>query len=233
MSPQFPRRRGGSQLDTGISAAVIVEIRKHKADLLQLHGQQLELEEAQDFLDSVQFINFEVDSYLPQVGTELVAFLAKVVVSSSDGSIALEVIRRLKQAADAFHTSWNKEEVETISSMIHSLTEGRSRRTRVYQSAAALLKDLSTYSELKKKKLHTVPRKLLQSLTSTDEPDIGPPPTKKVAHDSVPEEDPDEKYLNLMQQLACTEDTDSTLQLESQLVDMGYEPNVVWDLATE
>ena len=228
VSSQLTRRAGApTHLETGISAATIVEIRKHKADLLQLHGQELEPEEVEDFLDSVQFINFEVDSYLPQVGTELVIFLAKLVVSTRDGSVALEVIRRLKQVADAFHSSWIREDVEMISSIVHSMTEGRSRRTRVYQSAAALLKDLSTYSQLKKKGLHTAPRNLLQSLTSTDEPDIGPPPTKKVAIDLATEEDSDEKYLDLMQQLAGAEDQDSTLRLESQLVDMGYEPNVV------
>ena len=212
-------------LDAGISAATIVEIRKHKADLVQLHGQQVELEEAEDFLEAVEFVNVEVDSYLPEVGTELTIFLSKLVAySSNSGSVALEVIRRLKQVADTFHGSWNKEDVEIISNTVHGMTEGRPQSSKVYQSAAALIKDLSTYKELKRKRLHIVPRDLLNSLKNTDEPDIGPPPTKKAANELAP--DTEEKYLDLMQQLACTEDEDKTLQLESQLVDMGYEPNV-------
>jgi len=223
--PQPSQQDKGNILDAGISAATIVEIRKHKADLLQLHGQQVELEEAEDFLEAVEFVNVEVDSYLPEVGTELTIFLSKLVAySSNNGSVALEVIRRLKQVADAFHGSWNKEDVEVVSNTVHGMTEGRSRNSKVYQSAAALLKDLSTYKELKRKRLHIVPRDLLNSLKHTDEPDIGPPPTKKAANEMAP--DTEEKYLDLMQQLACTEDEDKTLQLELQLVDMGYEPNV-------
>ena len=59
MFPQPSQQDKGNILDAGISAATIVEIRKHKADLLQLHGQQVELEEAEDFLEAVEFVNVE------------------------------------------------------------------------------------------------------------------------------------------------------------------------------
>ncbi len=216
-----------------MSAATIVEIRKVKGDLQQAHGHALSRDEAEKFLDLVEFINVEIDSYHPEVGRELMHYFAKVVAYCSDASVALEVIRRLKMVADTFHGTWSKEEVELISDTAHSLVgkftkNARIRKSTVSQSAIALLKDLSTYKDLRTKKLNSHPRQLLASLKGQDEPDMGPP--KKLRLDNPgekAEEEEDEKYVEMMDQLVGAEDTDSALELEAQLEEMGYEPNVL------
>ena len=224
-----------SILDAGISAAAIIEIRKVKAELMVLHGQPLNEEKGMAFLEAVRFINFDTDSYLPQVGTELVWFVSKLVVYCSQPSVALEVVRRLKEVAEVFHTSWTREEVELVAQTVQSLVKRTSKQRRVRQStvaqsAVALLKDLSTYDNLKKRKLSSIPKQLLGSLGSSDEPDWGEPEAKRAKHsettiDTLAEEEAE--YLAIMQQLADTQDTDTTLQLETQLAEMGYEPNIL------
>lgn len=198
-----------------------------------MHGHELTIEEAEKFLGLVEFINVAVDPYHPEVGRELMSYLAKVAAYSYDAATALEVIRRLKVVADSFHDSWSKEDVELISDTAYALMDkfaqkAKLRNSTVSQSAIALLKDLSMYKELKKKKLTSHPRNLLARLKAKDEPDVGPPIArgrKRMRQDD--EEGGDERYIEMMDQLTETDSTESALQLEAQLEEMGYEPNVL------
>ena len=82
-------------LTSGVSAATIVEIRKHKSSLAQLNNHSISDEEGHDYLDKVDFIDFDKDDYLPDVGRELLSYLRQLVVSCPDPSVQMEVIRRL------------------------------------------------------------------------------------------------------------------------------------------
>lgn len=163
-----------------MSAATIVEICKAKGSLQQLHSTDLIRDLAEEFLDSVEFVNVSTDAYHPEVGRELMAFLVKITAYCNDGSIALEVICRLKEIADTFHAAWTKEEMELISGTAYSLVRKFSRNARIHkstvsQSAIALLKDLSTYKKLQRSEFRSLPKELIFQLTGRDEPDIGPP----------------------------------------------------------
>lgn len=232
-------------LDAGISATVIVEIRKAKATLLPFYGKELTTDEGKDLLDDLNFIDFSTDSYLPLVGKELLVYLVKLTACCDAESVTMEVIRRMKQIADAFHTHWDKEEVELISETMHGMvvaftTKGRSiKDSPVAQSALACLKDLSSYKVLQQKKLDTGPKELLKSLRQgRDEIDMGPLKKRaRVATDSGGSDTPpppekekegeDDDYLALMEQLAEPGDETVLQQLESKVAELGYESNIL------
>ena len=218
-------------MTVGVSAATIVEIRKAKGDLQQRHGQQVNRDDGEQFLEAVGFINIATDSYLPQVGNELMQYLVKLAAYCNDASVSLEVIRRLQEIADTFNGTWSREEVELISHAAHTLAGRFSQRTSVRRSpvsrsAVALLKDVSNYKDLQKRKLDAVPKDLLRSLKGRDEPDVGPP-QKRSRGVALDGEQEDMQYLEIMEQLTEAKDCDTVLRLESQLDDMGCEPNIL------
>lgn len=226
-------------LSAGVSASTIVEIRKSKADILELNGSPIDQGQGEDFLSVVSFINPEIDSYLPEVCIELMAYFDQLVAYCNDQVVLLEVIRRLKILADTFHPQWSKRDVEQISQLSHAAMQGVRKRSRLYQSATALLKDLSMYGELKKKNLHTIPSDYLRGLRGSDlvDGDLDPPEAKRLCEDGTHGPPPptagdddnqdDERYLELMEQLAACEDEREIERIESQLDEMGYEPNIV------
>ena len=210
-----------------------MDIRKAKAKLLQLNGQELSEEEGDKFLEAVEFITFSTDAYLPQVGRELTNYLSQVAAHCSDPHVLLEVIRRLKEIADCFHKNWEQKDVELISYTLHGIVERFPQRRRghvssVTQSALAVLKDLSSYKDLQQKKLTTIPRQLLKP---TDQIDAAPPakePRLDVQEGTdVTDASTEFNYYDLMQKLAEATDDNTVLQLESQLADLGYEANVL------
>ena len=222
-------------LSSGVSASTIVEIRKSKADILGLNGSVIDQGQGEDFLSAVSFINPEIDTYLPEVCVELMAYFDQLVAYCNNPVVLLEVIRRLKILADTFHPQWSERDVEQISQLSHVAMRGVSKRSRLYQSATALLKDLSMYGELKRKNLHTIPSDYLKGLREGDlvDGDVEPPAAKRLcedgAHGPPPPntDDDDERYLELMEQLAACEDKREIERIESQLDEMGYEPNIV------
>lgn len=224
LSQEFGENKDFDTLSVGVSASTIVEIRKSKAELLLLNGENLDRSKGEEILEAVSFINLDVDSYHPEVGRELVAHYTVLVGMCRDPSVLLEVVRRLKAIADVFHSHWSKDELKTISELMGNIMSGFGKRRLVSQSATALLKDLSTYPDIKKRRLHTIPMELLREPRGQDEPDIGPPEAKKSRGEEVTEE---EKYLTKMEQLCESEDPEEVWHLEAELDEMGYEPNIV------
>lgn len=232
-----PMARGNGDVDgsltSGVSAATIVEIRKHKSSLAQLNNQTIDDEEGLDYLDRVDFIDFDKDEYLPDVGRELLSYLQQLVVSCPDPSVQMEVIRRLKSMCDAFKNQFNAEDVENATLLVKLMAKrsSKNKRSRLYQSAVALLKDLAV--EFKGK--GAAPAKEIESLKIREETDA-PPPAKqarldKEAEQPMTEEDiqqiNDDHYLDVMKALSECTDVEQALKLEAELIEMGYEPNVV------
>ena len=139
-----------------------------------------------------------------------------------------------------------------MGSTLYNITRKFGKRTKTYQSAVALLKDVGRNKALRAKKLHTIPLALMNDINreggkrgrgwiSSDEVDV---PVKFLRQDeeerrAIPrygtadmeekEEDGEEEftdYLELMIKLADAED-DSARELESKLMDLGYEPDIV------
>lgn len=234
-------------LQAAISATTIVEIRKVKAALLQLHGLKVGKRDVEEFLDGVSFINFEMDTYCPQVGSELVAFFSKVATYCNDAEINLEVIRQFQFSMDKFDSNWSQQEVELVGNTLYTMTNTFRRGSKVYQSAVALLKNIAKSKALRSKKLHSIPVELLKDIQNgknkrmrvgTDDIDL---PAKKgrlaIDHSRSLEEEEEDltlegggvdfvDYINCMVELAEAGD-EKTQQLESKLVEMGYEPNII------
>ena len=222
-------------LTSGVSAATIVEIRKHKSSLAQLNNHAISDEEGHDYLDKVDFIDFDKDEYLPDVGRELLSYLRQLVVSCPDPSVQMEVIRRLKSMCDAFKNQFTAQDVEeaTLVAKMMVKRSTRNKRSRLYQSAVAFLKDLAV--EFKEKGMQEAPAKEIKSLKIKEEIDMGPPAKQarldQQAELPMTEEDneemKDDHYLDLMNQLSECTDIEEALKLEAELIEMGYEPNVV------
>ena len=223
---------GNGSLTSGVSAATIVEIRKHKSSLAQLNNQAINDEEGHDYLDKVDFIDFEKDDYLPDVGRELLSYLQQLVVSCPDPSVQMEVIRRLKSMCDAFKNEFKAEDVEqaTLVAKMMVKRSNKNKRSRLYQSAVAFLKDLAV--EFKAKGMHAAPAEEINSLKVVEGVDTkeSEPPAKQAKLDdqALNEEDIEhDEYLDIMKQLSECADIEEALKLEAKLIEMGYEPNVV------
>lgn len=97
------------------------------------------------------------------------------------------MICRLKEIADVFHPQRVNDDLLQIIGILNVFT-ALSPRSKVYQSAVALLRELSE-GHYKRKTMNKIPRdemtKLKRSRTAKqsglelDETDVGAPPTKK------------------------------------------------------
>ena len=235
-------------LQAAISATTIVKIREVKGALLQLHGLKVSKNEVEEFLDRVSFINFEMDMYCPQVGTEMVAFFSKLATYCDDAEINLEVIRQCQFSLEAFNSYWSQQEVELVGNTLYAMTNTFRKGSKVYQSAVALLKDMTKSKSLCSKDLHSIPLELLKDIQKrkhirgTDYVDL-PAEKLRVRSDGVKSDDsiaPEEEedltmeggglefvdYINCMVELAEAGD-EMTPQIESKVVEMGYEPNII------
>lgn len=214
-------------LTSGVSAATIVEIRKHKSTLAQLNDNKISSDEGQDYLDKVDFIDFEKDQYLPDVGRELIAYLQQLVVSCEDASVQMEVIRRLKSMCDAFLTQFTKEDVEQVTTVVRIMVERvkTKKRSKLYQSTVALLKDMAV--NFKAKGIQFVLRKELREPMFREETDTEPPPNKLAKLEGEDEQQKiEDRYLDFMEELSVCTDIEKALSLEAKLQEMGYEPNI-------
>lgn len=220
-----------------MSANTIVEIRKAKSELLSLNGHSIDADSGEKLLAAVNFINPGVDSYLPEVGAELIAYYEQLVMHCSESSVRLEVLRRLKNLSDVFHEQWTRKDVEQMSQVCKQLLTGVVKRSRsmVCQSGTALLKDMATYRALKDKGFHNIPVKALRELRGADLID-GPPEKRICLNDTIEAGGPppvvgvassEECYFDLMSQLSQCEDQYKAEVIEEELLQLGYEPDVV------
>ena len=221
----------------GVSAVAILEIRKAKSLLLCRHGKTLTVDEGETFLECVSFLNLNCDSYLPIIGTEVIAFYQHLAVYCKGALVQLEIIRRLKEVADAFHPQWTNDDLQQIVGVISVFTAS-SPRSKVYQSAVALLRELCEH-RYPRKTLNKIPREAMNKLkrpragkqaevVGSDETDTGAPPAKKPLLDAEgAKTDQVDEYLDIMCKLAEAKPTDETIGLESKVLDLGFEPNVL------
>lgn len=224
---QSTGRSATSNLITGISAAAILEIRRTKARFLELCSQDEEEEGADTALKELGFLDFDLDEYSKEVGEEMLLVLREMVVHCREALIGLEVIRRLKSLADCFNAIWSEEEVKLACEIAEKAIRSPLRkRSKLYQSGMAALKDLSQYKTLKENKLYRVPLGTIKGLRGgKDDVDApGPSPPKRPC--LVEGEDDDDKYHQLMEDLANSTDPELSLSIESQIEEMGYEPNI-------
>ena len=241
---RFPQYDG--VVESCVSAATIVEIRKAKSQLAALHGQRIGWEEAERVFTTLDFISFE-DSYLPQVGTELLLLLEKLLAYSHEAGVCLEVIRRVKEVVDGFHSGWGEDEVQLVCRMTQGLANQQQRPSnKVFQSAVALVKDLSQLMGQRDKHLSNIPKTTIRSLLASrrgrgkkaaqEDVDFDEPASKYVATGG---NEVIESYLSKMEELAqLTEETDGKqpsvsdvmdrcLSIEEEVKKLGFEPNVL------
>lgn len=207
-------------LVTGISAAVIIEIRQMKARLMEASSSK---KEGEEIIKNLNFLDFEEDEYKTEVGREMMLFLRQVIVLYKDPSILLEVLRRLQSVANCFSSQWSREQVKLVCDIVVMVIKSSSsKRSKVYQSGVALLKDLSNHKAIKERKLHTVPLNAIKSLRAGRD-EIDAPPAAKRPHQMEEEEEEEEVYLKLMEELVQTTDLDKVLQIEQKLQELGYD----------
>ena len=96
-----------SSLVLCVSATTIVKIRKHKSHLAQLSNHTIDAE-GQTYLDKVDFINFDRDHYLPDVGKELLAYLQQLVICCHSAFVQMEVIRHFNSMCQAFKNQFSE-----------------------------------------------------------------------------------------------------------------------------
>ena len=209
------------ELVTGISAVAILEIRRSKSRFLEA-----EEDYAESALGELAFLDFEQDEYSIEVAEEALYLLREVVLRCKTSTIILEALRRIKSIADNFNERWDKmEQVQLVSQIVENAIQNSRKRSRVYQSALALLKDLSLYESLKAKKLNKEPLSVIAKLRGDDQVDADvQPPEAKRQHLS---EDEGDKYISLMESLANSEGTEEILHIENQIQELGYEPNIL------
>lgn len=213
-----------------------MDIRKAKAELRAVNGDTISETKADELLESLSYIDPVVDRYLVNVDRELTAFYEQLIVHCKRPPIVLEVLRRLKILADTFHAQWSREDVEAMCRVSGHVLESAGKRSRVYQSGTALLKDLSKYLSLRDKGLHKIPILSLGDLRGRDstdgdviDGDESPPQLKRACLDAAggppPIRDSYKSYIELMEQLSRCEDP-QTEEIEERLIEMGYEPEV-------
>lgn len=223
-------------LVTGVSAAAILEIRQAKAKFLEsLSSTDNGLAQAIVALSEVCFLDVEADQYEEDVGKELMLLLQQIAGHCKDPTITLEVIRRLKSVAEQFHGEWGEERVQLMCNVVKVAMHGgpRSKKSRVFQSGLALLKDLSRYSFLKEHDLHTIPQQVIKTMRAArEETDTGMqelPEAKRSRQEDGQQEEGDgeeDKYLELMEELVDTTNPERTLEIEGELETMGCIPYV-------
>lgn len=215
----------GGSLTSGVSAATIVEIRKCKSSLAQLNNEKVSEEEGQDYLDRVDFIDFEKDQYLVDVGRELTAYLLQLVVSCEDPVVQMEVVRRLRSMCDTFQHQFTEQDVDQLTLVAKMIVERVSsrKRSKLYQSTAAFLKDLSVIF----KNRGTEAKIELKRLKIREETDAEPPEKRvKLYEEEMEEEEMDKQYIEILEELSECTDIEEALKLEAKLLEMGFEPNI-------
>ena len=155
-----------------VSATTIVKIREAKFLLLNTNAE--EKQKVEKILESLHFINLQIDQYCHEVGTELIKFFSLLAnYCNKDDEINLEVIRQFQFAMETFGSKWSENEVRLVTSTINTIVTSFPKGTLVYTSAVAFLKNMSTNKSLKKRE---IPLRLLKSIESVKNDEHLPTP---------------------------------------------------------
>ncbi len=224
-SQQAKESSQSKELVTGISAVAILEIRQAKAEFLEVWRRE-EGDEgtAEHTLAKLAFLDFEQDEYAMEVAEEMMHLLREMAVRCKAPTTTLEIIRALKSMAESFNSQWEAAQVKDVCQLVLTAIRGNhNRRSKSYQSALAFLKDLSSYKPLKE--VSKEPLKALKSLrTAKDETDTGEPPSKRPHTEE--EEEMEDQYHELMEQLADCTDPEQALNLEREIESLGCDVHV-------
>lgn len=224
-------------LQIAVSATTIVEIRKVKSSLLLLHGQNIDRDDAEKILEGLNFINLKVDSYHPQVGGELIGFFSSLAPRCADPEINLEVIRQFQSTMESFDSQWSQSEVTLVTNTLHAMTASFTKRSGVYRSAVALLKNMSRSKSLASKKLQSIPLERLKEIQqrrqkrrSAGDDDVDYKMEKKggIQEDGGGEERDTEfvDFIDRMVELAEASE-ENVEPLEEAIEDLGYEHDII------
>ena len=226
-----------SDVIVGISSATILDVRKTKFHFLEsLSGRGNPTHQASAALSNLGYIDVEEDEYSEEVGWELLLLFHQLVSHSRDPTINLEVIRRIKSIIERFQSQLDRGRVQLVCDVAKMILHDGSltRRSSVYLSGMALLKDLVMTLKAGSQGLHNLPQQVMRNLRSRDDVDSGPVEesrTKKIRMEKEEGaefvgEGEEPKYARLMDQLLETDDMEKILDLEQKMVDLGYSPYV-------
>ena len=234
-------------LQTSVSATTIVEIRKVKSSLLRLHGQNIARDDAEGITEGLTFVNLKVDTYHPQVGTELLGFFSALAPRCNDAEINLEVVRQFQSTMERFDSKWSQTEVTLVTNTLHAMTTSFSKRSGVYRSAVALLKNMSRSKSLASRNLHSIPLERLKEIqggghnkkrkkAGNDEIDYekkllcGTGKQVEVGDELMGEEEEEgdggTEFVDYMVELAEASE-ENVEPLEGALEDLGYEHDII------
>lgn len=150
--------------------------------------------------------------------------LQEIVAYCRAARIGLEVLRRLKSVADSFHATWGEEDMKLACQVVEkAIRSPQGKRTKLYQSGMATLKDLSHYKTFKENKLNKVPLDTIKGFRGGKDDIDAPSPKRPHLESGVGD---DEEYQQLMEELASSTDPQHMLNIESQIEEMGYEPHI-------
>ena len=238
-------------IESCVSAAAIIEIRKARSVLATMHGQTVGWDEAKQVIEAVDFIKILEDSgYLPQVGEELLCLFGQLLAYSHESVVQLEAIRHVKEIVDAYYEVWKEKEVRVVCDMMHDIAKQQSTPNKVYQSAMALVKHIAQLTGQKDNGISKIPKEVLQLMrksylnrrrlhpiakgASIEEVDYGD--ISESTNNTSRGEETAEWYLQKMEELAglttANNDTpenlvEQRLKIEQEIRDCGYEPDIL------
>lgn len=219
------------------SSIAIVEVRKLRATLANHHGSKISDNVTWDTLSRLDFIDFNRNEYLQEVGQEVMTLLFHLAGHKHSADVYLEIVRHVKDIVDSFIAVWGGEDIKRTCELIKMVMDTtQSVRSSVYQSALALLKDMAKMGKtLKNKSISDTIDGYFQGVVKTtrvkrmyhekEETDYheGPPPAKREC--STGNEDQAVlQYLDKMLELSESTTPTST---EDDIIDLGFEPNII------
>lgn len=175
-----------SPITIATSANAIMDIRKVKTlldDLIKEKSQK----DPTDLLEQVKYIDIVNDTYLAEVGSELIQFYKLLVTFDSDQLTWLQVVRLLDEIATVYLSSLTQNDINGTCAIIDCMmvkksTKLSSKDHRIqYESATAFLTKLAKQLEEKRKDLNNTAKNNLKQQSAKikpkrqgkDEPDVG------------------------------------------------------------
>ncbi|XP_065905866.1 uncharacterized protein [Dysidea avara] len=133
-----------SPITIATSASAIMEIRKAKSMLQDSIQTRDTNSQAEDFLEEIKYISVADHDYLPAVGTELLQYYWLLVNYDSKQTTWLQIVRLLKEVADAYHTTMTQDDVDTMCTIVmYMITNKTKDGNMTYQSATVFLTNLA------------------------------------------------------------------------------------------